>query len=267
MKKVFAIALALCLILCCFSASAETVLEKIKKDGVLVLGTEATYGPYEFLDADANPIGCDIWLAEQIADELGVVLKIQDMGFDGIIPAVQAGSVDIGIAAFTVNEERAKVIDFSHQYELSEQLLIVKKGDADVYTTKESLAGKKVGAQMGTVQSQLIEKVLTDSELFELDTYPNLAMETVNGNIAGFVCDAAVGLGMVAQNDNLEVANFTFTAEEASFGKACVIAQGNEDLLEIINKVVDRVVEDGSYLKAFEEYDAIWKLEAEGEAE
>ena len=72
MKKVFAIALALCLILCCFSASAETVLEKIKKDGVLVVGTEATYGPYEFLDDDSNPIGCDIWLAQQIADELGV---------------------------------------------------------------------------------------------------------------------------------------------------------------------------------------------------
>lgn len=263
MKKVFAIALALCLILCCFSASAETVLEKIKKDGVLVVGTEATYGPYEFLDDDSNPIGCDIWLAQQIADELGVEPKIQDMSFDGIIPAVQSGSVDIGIAAFTVDEERAKVIDFSNQYELSEQLLIVKKGDADVYTTKESLAGKKVGAQMGTVQSKLIEKVLTDSELFELDTYPNLAMETVNGNIAGFVCDAAVGLGMVSQNDNLEVANFVFTAEEASFGKACVVAKDNADFLEIVNKVVDRVVEDGSYLKAFEEYDAIWKAGAE----
>ena len=111
---------------------------------------------------------------------------------------------------------------------------------------------------MGTVQSALIEKVLTDSELFELDTYPNLAMETVNGNIAGFVCDKAVGEGMVAQNDNLEVADFTFTAEEASFGKACVVAQGNEDFLEIVNKVVDKVVEDGSYLKAFDEYNAIW---------
>ena len=236
MKKVLAIVLALCMVLCAMTASAETVLEKIKKAGVLVVGTEATYGPYEFLDDDAKPIGCDIWLAQQIADELGVELKIQDMAFDGIIDAVKSGVVDIGIAAFTVNEERAKVIDFSNQYELSEQLLIVKKGDGATYTTKESLAGKKVGAQMGTVQSALIEKVLTDSELFELDTYPNLAMETVNGNIAGFV----------------------FTAEEASFGKACVVAQGNEDFLEIVNKVVDKVVEDGSYLKAFDEYNAIW---------
>ena len=218
----------------------------------------STYGPYEFLDDDSNPIGCDIWLAQKIADELGVTLKVSDMAFDGIIPAVQAGQVDLGIAAFTVDEERAKVIDFSNQYELSEQLLIVKKGNADVYATKESLAGKKVGAQMGTVQSKLITNVLTDSELFELDTYPNLAMETVNGNIAGFVCDAAVGEGMVAQNDNLEISKLTFTAEEASFGKAVIVAKGNDDLMAVVNKVVDQVVADGSYLEAFDEYNAIW---------
>ena len=261
MKKIFAIALALCLIICAVSASAEGVLEKIKNAGVLVVGTEATYGPYEFLDDNANPIGCDIWLAQQIADELGVELKIQDMAFDGIINSVMIGDVDIGIAAFTVTPERAEVIDFTHQYELSEQLLVVKKGDGATYATKESLAGKKVGAQMGTIQSQLIETALSDSELFELDTYPSLALELVNGNIAGFVCDYAVGMGMVASNDKLEVANFTFSSEEASFGKACVVAKGNEDFLEVVNKVIDKVVEDGSYLEKFNEYNAIWSGE------
>ena len=259
MKKMLALVLALCMMVACVAvASAEGAVDKIKAAGELVIGTEATYGPYEFLDDDSNPIGCDIWLAQKIADELGVTLKVSDMAFDGIIPAVQAGQVDLGIAAFTVDEERAKVIDFSNQYELSEQLLIVKKGNADVYATKESLAGKKVGAQMGTVQSKLITNVLTDSELFELDTYPNLAMETVNGNIAGFVCDAAVGEGMVAQNDNLEISKLTFTAEEASFGKAVIVAKGNDDLMAVVNKVVDQVVADGSYLEAFDEYNAIW---------
>ena len=261
MKKILAMVLALCLMFCVSAASAEGMVDKIKEKGTLVLGTEATYGPYEFLDDDANPIGCDIWLAQQIADELGVELQVTDMAFDGIIDAVKTGMVDMGIAAFTVNEERAKVIDFSHEYEKSQQLLIVKKGDADTYTTVESLAGQKVGAQMGTIQSQLIETTLPDSELFELDTYPSLALELVNGNIAGFVCDYAVGMGMVASNDKLEVANFTFSSEEASFGKACVVAQGNEDFLEVVNKVIDKVVEDGSYLEKFNEYNAIWNGE------
>ena len=68
-------------------------------------------------------------------------------------------------------------------------------------------------------------------------------------------------MGMVASNDKLEFANFTFTSEEASFGKACVVAQGNEDFLEVVNKVIDKVVEDGSYLEKFNEYNAIWNGE------
>ena len=153
------------------------------------------------------------------------------MAFDGIIPAVKSGQVDIGIAAFTKTPERAEEIDFSNLYETSAQLLIVKTGDADKYSTKEALAGQKVGAQKGTIQSQLVLSALPDSELFELEKYPALALETQNGNIAGFVVDQAVGEALVATSDGkLEVSNFQFTAEEASFGKAAVHCQGQRGL-------------------------------------
>ena len=105
-----------------------TLLKKIKDSGKLVVGTEAQYAPYEFKDLDANFVGCDMWLAQQIADSLGVQLEVVDMSFDGIIPAVQSGQVDLGIAAFTNTPERAKEIDFSNLYETSAQLLIVKAG-------------------------------------------------------------------------------------------------------------------------------------------
>lgn len=101
------------------------LLKKIKDSGKLVVGTEAQYAPYEFKDLDANFVGCDMWLAQQIADSLGVQLEVVDMSFDGIIPAVQSGQVDLGIAAFTNTPERAKEIDFSNLYETSAQLLIV----------------------------------------------------------------------------------------------------------------------------------------------
>ena len=230
------------------------LLKKIKDSGKLVVGTEAQYAPYEFKDLDANFVGCDMWLAQQIADSLGVKLEIVDMSFDGIIPAVQSGQVDLGIAAFTNTPERAKEIDFSNLYETSAQLLIVKTGDADKYSTKEALAGQKVGAQKGTIQSQLILSALPDSELFELEKYPALALETQNGNIAGFVVDQAVGEALVATSDGkLEVSNFQFTAEEASFGKAAVIAKGNEDFVAAVNEVIDKVVADGSYQAAYDE--------------
>ena len=137
---------------------ATGLLAEIKAKGKLVVGTEAQYAPYEFKDLDANFAGCDIWLAQQ-------------------------------------TPERAEEIDFSNLYETSAQLLIVKTGDADKYSTKEALAGQKVGAQKGTIQSQLILSALPDSELFELEKYPALALETQNGNIAGFVVDQAVGSG------------------------------------------------------------------------
>ena len=236
------------------AAEASTLLEQIKAKGQLVVGTEAQYAPYEFKDFDANFVGCDMWLAQQIADSLGVELEIVDMSFAGIIPAVQSGQVDLGIAAFTNTPERAEEIDFSDLYETSAQLLIVKTGNADTYSTKEALAGQKVGAQKGTIQSQLIQSALPDSELFELEKYPALALEVQNGNIAGLVVDQAVGESLVANsNGELEVSNFEFSAEEASFGKSVVIAKGNEDLVAAVNEVVNKVTSDGSYQAAYDE--------------
>ena len=236
------------------AATASTLLEQIEAKGKLVVGTEAQYAPYEFKDLDANFVGCDMWLAQQIADSLGVELEIVDMSFAGIIPAVQSGQVDLGIAAFTNTPERAEEIDFSNLYETSAQLLIVKTGNADTYSAKEALAGQKVGAQKGTIQSQLIQSALPDSELFELEKYPALALEVQNGNIAGLVVDQAVGESLVANsNGELEVSNFEFSAEEASFGKSVVIAKGNEDLVAAVNEVIDKVVSDGSYQAAYDE--------------
>ena len=252
MKKLIAMVLCILLVagMSC-GALAEGAVDKIKAAGKIVVGTEATYPPYEFLNDDGTFGGCDIFLAQKIAEALGVELEITDMAFDGIIPAVQSGQVDIGIAAFTKTPERAEVIDFSELYETSAQLLIVKAGNEEVYATKEAMAGLKVGAQLGTVQSQLVESALPDSELFELDTYPNLALETINGNIVGFVVDYEVGMAMVESSDGaLAVSEFAFTAEEASFGKAAVLKQGTDDLMEIVNQVILAVLEDGSYLEA-----------------
>ena len=230
------------------------VMAKIKADGKLVVGTEAQYAPYEFKNLKAEFVGCDIFLAQKIADALGVKLEIIDMSFDGIIPAVQAGQVDLGIAAFTNTPARAEVIDFSDLYETSLQYLVVAAANADVYTTKEALAGLKVGAQKGTIQSQLITSALPDSQLFELDKYPELALEVANGTIAGLVVDSAVGDSIVANsNGALAVSGFEFSAEEASFGKSVVIPKGNEDLVAAVNAVIAEVLEDGSYQAAYEE--------------
>lgn len=267
MKKIFKISVVLMLVL--FAASAvfasgssesQSVLAKIKSSGKLVVGTEAQYAPYEFKDLNAQFVGCDMFLAQKIADALGVKLEIVDMSFDGIIPAVQAGNVDLGIAAFTNTAERAEVIDFSDIYEVSLQYLVVAKGNESKYASKESLKGLKVGAQKGTIQSLLVKKAFTESELFELAKYPELAIEVQNGNIAGLVVDGAVGDSIILTSDGkLAKSNYEFDAKEANFGKSVVIKKGNQDLVAEVNKVVSAVLADGSYQKAFDDAVALQK--------
>lgn len=232
--------------------TGETIT-KIKEKGKLVVGTEAQYAPFEFMDMDGNYVGCDIWLAQQIANALGVKLEIVDMAFDGIIPAVKSGQVDLGIAAFTVDEERAKEIDFTEIYYHNEQMLVVQKENVDVYTSKEALVGKTLGAQRGTIQSKLIQSALPESKLFELDKYPALAMEVSNGNIDGLVVDESVGAGLISNNDKIAQANFVFDKEDADFGKAAVLQKGTEDLLALVNAVILKTQEDGSFNQVYDE--------------
>lgn len=226
--------------------------DKIKSAGVLKVGTEAQYAPYEFKDADAKIVGADIALAQKIADDLGVKLEVVDMKFDGIIPAVQSGQVDMGIAAFSNTPERAKEVDFSNIYDKSEQMLVVDAQNKDKYTSVDALSGLKVGAQKGTIQSNLITKELTKSTLFELDKFPALALEVQNGNIAGLVADASVAKRLISGScGKLAAANFTFTSEAAKVGKAVVIKKGNSGLVDAVNKSVDAFVSDGSWDKAY----------------
>ncbi len=232
-------------------AAELTIVDQIKADGKLVIGTEAQYPPFEFKDKDANYVGCDIWLAERIAEELGVELEIVDMAFDGIIPAVEAQQVDIGIAAFTHTEERAKVIDFTDIYQTNEQLVLIHKDNYDVYGPESTFAGEQVGSQKGTVQSQLVLKAFPDAELFELAKYPELVLEVANKNIAGLVIDEEVGLSFIESNEDIVAANFQFDPEDGLFGKACILHQDYDALTEVANKVIAEVLADGSFEQAY----------------
>ena len=228
-------------------------LAKIQERGEILLATEAQYAPFEFKNADADIIGCDIWLAQQIATELEVHLKIMDMSFDGLIPALTSGTVDFAIAAITATPERDKRVDFSLPYQRDMQALVVKAENAELYTSAEALAGLQVGAQKGSMQSMIITDSMPESDLFELAKYPALGLEVINGNIAGIVVDGAVAEGMVAADSQLAMANFTFGAEASKYGKAVAVPQGDAALLEVIDRVITRVTEDGSFEKAYEE--------------
>lgn len=97
---------------------------------VLKVGTSADYAPFEYVDAAKGEeiIGFDIDLIKLVGEKIGVDMQVQDMDFNSLVPALQAGKIDVVISGMTPNPEREKVVDFSDKYNETEQVIIVKKG-------------------------------------------------------------------------------------------------------------------------------------------
>lgn len=153
-------------------------LEKIKADGVLTVALSPDFSPMEFVDSSKidqdQYVGFDVTLAKYIADGLGVKLQIEAMGFDASQTAVYTGSVPMSISGYSWTEERAKNYELSDYYYAGEnetrQALLVKKENADKYTTPETLSGKDVGAQNASLQMQLVTEQLTGANPISMQT-------------------------------------------------------------------------------------------------
>ena len=120
-------------------------------DGVLSMATEATFPPYEYYDGDTI-VGIDVEIAQAIADKLGLKLEVTDIAFDSIIPGVQTGKYDIGLAGMTVTDERLEQVNFTDSYATGIQVVIV--GPNSSITSVDDLfaegASHVVGTQTGT---------------------------------------------------------------------------------------------------------------------
>ena len=168
------------------AATEETpTLDAIRERGQLILGTESTYPPFEFIVIENGAsvgVGFDVSLAQAIADKLGVELVTSEMAFDSLIPAVQAGTVDIA-ASITPTEERKQAVDFSDNYYDTTNVFVVRKGEEGNFTSKESFDGKTIGAQMGTAQNTLVVEDMTNAQSLLLPKTTTLIQELNTGNI------------------------------------------------------------------------------------
>ncbi len=127
--------------------SSETVEIEPGVNGVLKMGTNAAFPPYEYKEGE-EIVGIDAEIAAAIAAKLGKTLEIVDMEFDSIITSVQTGGIDVGIAGMTVTDERLESVNFTYSYATGVQVVIVKDGGN--VASLDDLAGKKIGTQQGT---------------------------------------------------------------------------------------------------------------------
>lgn len=142
-KKVFAAA-ASALAIAAFAGNA------MARD-TLRVGTEPTFAPFEFLDTKTQEFsGFDIDLIKAVADKAGYDIKVMNMGFDALIPALSAGTIDVIASGISITEERQKKVDFTSPYYQSGLSYLVRKADAEKIKTFADLKGKTLAVQIGT---------------------------------------------------------------------------------------------------------------------
>lgn len=208
---------------------------------VLKVGTDATYAPFETIDSSGKYVGLDMELIQMIADEMGMELKLQNIGWDGIIPGLMNGNYDCLISAMTITPERKKQINFSKPYFAIQQAIIVK---ADNKTIKgaEDLVGKTVAVQNGTTGDLYATKI-KNVKMKRFDTNPQAVQELLNNNADAAVMDDLVALIAIQNNKGklkfIEIKN----AEKELYGIG--VKKGNDKLLQKINKAIDTLAKNG----------------------
>lgn len=234
------------------SEMGET-MAKIKEEGKIVMGVNATYAPFEFhktIDGKDQIVGFDIELGKAIADELGVEFEVVDMSFDGLLPALSTGKVDF-LPGLAYTEERAENAAFTNPYHKSIQVILMRKDNADSVTADSDLSGKTIGILKGAEQEKTFPAHYPDADTYVLGKIPDLIAALQSGRIDGVCMDYVVGSLYEKYNDDLQLSAIQYELTDEESAGSCVLVrkENNEDLIEVINKVLTRVIENGDLQK------------------
>lgn len=210
-----------------------------KNENELVLATEAGFAPYEYYE-DGKVVGVDIDIAKEIAKELGKELVIKDVSFDFVINEVKSGKADFAAAGISITPEREKEVDFTIEYTTSNQVVVVKKGSP--ITKFDDIKDKKIAVQLGSVADLYVEENYKKATIVPHKKYLS-AVEDVKTNKADcIIMDELPAKEIVKENDNLVILDgFLF---QDKYGM--IVKKGNDELKDKINKVLERMKNDGT---------------------
>jgi glutamine transport system substrate-binding protein len=240
MKRVLQVLVAAALV---FGVCVSSVQAK-----KLVVACDTAFMPFEFKQ-DGKYVGFDIDLWDAIATDLGLDYELQPMAFNGIIPALQTGNVDVGIAGMTIKSKRAEVVDFSYPYYRSGLLLLVRSDNTDIKSA-EDLAGKVVATKLGTSSVDFIKQYETGKvSLFQ--DQDAAFMELRSGGADAVIFDAPV------------VQNYMNTAGKGAVKVVGPLYQGQfygiafpmgSELRNKVNISLLKMIESGEYAKLYKKW-------------
>lgn len=205
----------------------------------LIMVTEAGFAPYEYYE-NSEVVGVDVDIAREIAKEMGKTLVIKDIAFDSIINEVKTGKADFGAAGISYSEERAKNVDFSINYAVSKQVVIVKN-DSSI-TDINSIGNKKIAVQLGSVADTFVTDEYDEATIVRQKKYLAAIEDLKVGKVDCVVMDELPAKEIVNSNTGIKILNGALTND--SYGM--VVKKGNKELLKVINKVLNRLSSDGS---------------------
>ncbi len=219
------------------------------KPRVVVMGTSADFPPFEFVDEQGNIVGFDVDIAKYIAHKYGWKLEIKDIAFEGLIPALQAGEIDMIVAAMTITPEREEVVDFSIPYYNASQGVLIKAGNPDI-TTVEDLYNKKIGVQAGTTGEAWAEENLANySEIIAYQRVYDAVTALVAGYIDALILDDPVATYYGNASADVEKASLVIDTGER-YGIA--VREGDTELLNKINAALDELIHSDTYYELIE---------------
>ena len=223
-------------------------LDEVRASGELVVGTDATYPPFESKVGDLYE-GFDVDLLEAIGRRLGVRVRWVNASFDGIFPALQLGRFDAVVSAITITPERQQSLAFSLPYYDAGQIIAVRRGDGRI-RSEADLVGHTVGVQMNTTAQVLCEK-LPGVTVRAYNTIDLAFLDLVNERIDAVVNDAPVSRYMITRTfSQLDVVGGLLSRE--SYG----VAMRPEDvtLVAAVDDALRAMARDGAYAELHERW-------------
>ncbi len=210
-------------------------------DQTLVMATSADYPPYEFIDTSGGSeeiIGFDIDIANYITSELGYDLQINNIDFNGLIPALQAGRADFVMAGMTPTEERRQNVDFSDIYYEAKNTIVARQGSN--LMDAADLSGKRVGVQLGSIQENAANDI-DGANVVPLNRINEIVQEVKAGRIDAAIVEDTVAKGYIANNPDLE---FNTIPNTEAAGSAIAFPRESE-LLEPFNSILQQMQSSG----------------------
>ena len=269
MKKVFAMVLALAMILSCAacggsSKAKDDLLEEIKAQGYIELCTEPYFAPFEFVDpsktGDDQYVGVDIEIAKYIAEKIGVELRIVPLDFTAVLAGIADGKYDMAISAIAYSPSRAEAMRLSNVYKPNSggYGFLTRAEDVDKYSSVEDLKDAVVITQSGSVQESLYNQNVKACKEFKLvanmtDGY----LAVAEGKADVCICSTESAQLYAEANGGLAIPDFRFEVDPNMNGTVVAMPlKGSESLLEVVNEAIAELNAQGKIDQWNEEYTA-----------